>query len=150
MLQKNIGKIFLKFFSFIINLFNLILKKEKVNELIFLQDNNATKPNIRLEKIVKSLNKKKIYPNILIHKKKLINFTKIEKCFKKIYTYDNFIDLFIFSIKNNKSKFSFFSESELLTGLTIRLFNQNKFYFDNYDQNIGIHKKRNHRESIYT
>ena len=59
MLQKNIGKIFLKFFSFIINLFNLILKKEKVNELIFLQDNNATKPNIRLEKIVKSLNKKK-------------------------------------------------------------------------------------------
>lgn len=141
---QNIGKIFLKFFSFIINLFNLILKKEKVNELIFLQDNNATKPNIRLEKIVKSLNKKKIYPNILIHKKKLINFTKIEKCFKKIYTYDNFIDLFIFSIKNNKSKFSFFSESELLTGLTIRLFNQNKFYFDNYDQNIGIHKKPNH------
>ncbi len=138
---QTIGIIFLKFLSFIISFFSVFLKKKNINELIFCQDKSGVTPNIRLEKIVKSLNKKQIYPNLFIHKSKLINFTKIEKCFKKIYTYNNFIDLLIFSIKNNKSKFSFFTESELLSGLTIRLCNQNKFYFDNYDQIVGIHKK---------
>ena len=47
---QNIGIIFLKFLSFIISFFSILIKKENINELIFCQDNNAITPNIRLEK----------------------------------------------------------------------------------------------------
>ena len=129
--------------SFFFYFISTFFKKKNNKNLIFLQDRNSIIPNIRLEKILLSLNKRNIYPILLIDDKKYHSFNKLKKNFKKIYTYKNYYELLIFSLKNNSDYFHFFTESELTSGLVVRLTRPGKFFFDNYDQIFGIHNHSN-------
>ena len=135
-----------RFLSFFLFFFILIFKlvsfffKKKNEKLIFVQDRVADLPNVRLKKISFALNKHSIYPVLLIHKDQLKNFELISNNFEKIFTYNSYLDLIIFTLKNKNSIFNFFTEVELISGLLINICKPKKFFFDNYDQLYGIHK----------
>jgi hypothetical protein len=118
--------------KFILIFVSFFFKKEKNSQIYFLSE-NASGTNIRLIKIAKALNIKKLKPTLIINKR-LNNYKEHYHLFKNIIYYDGYFELAKIILKIRNNPLHAFMQGNIRDIFVANICKSNNFFFDNYDQ----------------